>query len=104
MVLKLSNGNSLTEALTVYISKDQSKLDGYKKELQDAYNASQNTPALIANREREKVEQLKKLEQLRDEYYYNDKYEIFSLKIGHITGPQSTEAYAEKINTALKLL
>ncbi len=104
MILKLSNGNSLTEALTVYISKDQSKLDGYKKELQDAYNASQNTPALIANREREKVEQLKKLEQLRDEYYYNDKYEIFSLKIGHITGPQSTEAYAEKINTALKLL
>lgn len=104
MTFVQSNGNTTNETLHLYISADQTKLDNYKKELQDAFNATQNTPALVANRERAKQEKINQIQQLKDEYYYNDKNEVFVLKIGYIVGPQSTESYAQKINESLKLL
>jgi ABC-type transport system substrate-binding protein len=79
-------------------------MDEYKKQVKDAYNATQNTPAMIAARERWKAEKLKKAQELKDEYYYNNKNEIFQVKIWYVTGPQSTEYYANYIDTALRLL
>ena len=99
-----SNGNTTSETLNLYISADQSKLDNYKKELQEIFNATQNTAALVANRERAKEEKIKQIQDLKDEYYYNDKNEVFVLKIAYIVWPQSTESYAQKINESLKLL
>jgi len=79
-----SNGNTTSETLNLYISADQSKLDNYKKELQEIFNATQNTAALVANRERAKEEKIKQIQDLKDEYYYNDKNEVFVLKIAYI--------------------
>lgn len=73
-------------------------MNEYKKQVQDTYNATQNTPALIATRERAKEGRLKQIQILRDEYYYNDKDEVFSIRIGYINGPQSTEEYAKSID------
>ena len=56
-------------------------MNEYKKQVQDAYNATQNTPALIATRERAKEDRLKQIQALRDEYYYNDKDEVFTIRI-----------------------
>ena len=43
-----------TETLSIYLATDSTKMTEYKKQVQDAYNATKNTPALIAAREREK--------------------------------------------------
>ncbi len=72
--------------------------------MQDEYYATLNTPALIANRERLKEEKLKQAQELKDEYYYNNNNQIFSIKIGYIVGPQSTEVYAKNIDKAFHLL
>ncbi len=93
-----------TETLTIYLTTDPIKMAEYKKQLQDTYNATQNTPALVAARERWKVEKLKRAQELKDEYYFNNKNEIFQIKIWYIIGPQSTELYAKNIDTALRLL
>jgi ABC-type transport system substrate-binding protein len=95
---------NLTETITIYVTTDSVKMDEYKKQVKDAYNATQNTPAMIAARERWKAEKLKKAQELKDEYYYNNKNEIFQVKIWYVTGPQSTEYYANYIDTALRLL
>ncbi len=104
LLLVLSNGKVETETLTLYISADLIKLNEYKKALQDEYYATLNTPALIANRERLKEEKLKQAQELKDEYYYNNNNQIFSIKIGYIVGPQSTEVYAKNIDKAFHLL
>lgn len=104
LLLVLSNGKVETETLTLYISADAVKLNEYKKVLQDEYYATLNTPALIANRERLKEEKLKQAQELKDEYYYNDTNQVFSIKIGYVVGPQSTEVYAKNIDKALHLL
>lgn len=80
------------------------KMSEYKKQIQNVYNATQNTPALIAAREREKLDKLTQLQSLADEYYYNEKKEIFQVRIGYTSGPQSTETYAISIDAALRLL
>ena len=104
LVLNLSNGKTETEMLTLYISPDEKKINEYKKVLQDEYYATQNTPALIANRERVKWEKLIQANELKDEYYYNNKNEVFTIKIWYIVGPQSTEKYAKTIDESLHLL
>ena len=47
---------------------------------------------------------MKLLQTLADEYYYNDKNEIFQVRICYVSGPQSTEAYGTSIDKALRLL
>ncbi len=93
-----------TETLNIYLSAESGKIAEYKKQVQDSYNSLQNTPALIAVREREKWDKLKELQTLADEYYYNEKNEIFQVRIGYASGPQSTESYATSIDGALRLL
>lgn len=102
--LKLSDGKIATEILTIYTSADTAKMSSFKKQIQDGFDALQNTPALIASRERIKEEQIKKVQELRDEYYYNEKNEVFIIKIGYTVGPQSTEEYAKSIDDSLRLL
>lgn len=104
LVIEKNDWTRETENLTLYFTQDTAKMDEYKKQKQDAYNASQNTPALVANREREKAEKIKELQTLRDDYYYNDKNDIFTIKIWYVSGPQSTESYANNIAEALRLL
>lgn len=98
------DGKTDTETLSIYLTTDSTKMSEYKKQVQDAYNATQNTPALIAAREREKWDKLTQLQSLADEYYYNEKKEIFQVRIGYASGPQSTEAYATSIDASLRLL
>ncbi len=93
-----------TESLSIYLTTDSMKMSEYKKQIQNVYNATQNTPALIAAREREKWDKLTQLQSLADEYYYNEKKEIFQVRIGYTSGPQSTETYAISIDAALRLL
>lgn len=93
-----------TETLKIYLTTDATKMAEYKKQEEDSYNATQNTPALIAAREREKWEKMKQLQALGDEYYYNDKNEVFQVRIAYASWPQSTETYAKSIDSALKLL
>lgn len=104
LLMTQNTGKTETEDLTLYISADIKKLNEYKKVLQDEYLATQNTPALIANRERWKEEKLIQARELKDEYYYNNLNQLFIIKIGYIIGPQSTEVYAKKIDSALRLL
>ncbi|NRH21246.1 hypothetical protein HOO68_04335 [Candidatus Gracilibacteria bacterium] len=102
--IKLSTGKILSETLTLYTSTENTKLNEFKKKIQDEFDANQNTPALIAARERAKEEKLKQVRELRDEFYYNEKNNVFTIKIGYTVGPQSTEEYAKNIDAALRLL
>lgn len=86
------------------MSNNPGKIASYQGEVRDAYLATQNTPARVADRERKKAELYKTAQELKDEYYYNGSGSIFSIKIGYITGPQSTELYAQSIDAALRLL
>ena len=86
------------------MSQDPIKLESYRQEVRDAYLATVNTPALIADRERKKAELIKTAQELKDEYYYNGSGSIFAIKIAYTTGPQSTELYAQSIDRALRLL
>jgi hypothetical protein len=102
--LGAATGSWDTETLTVYMSQDPIKLESYRQEVRDAYLATVNTPALIADRERKKAELIKTAQELKDEYYYNGSGSIFSIKIAYTTWPQSTELYAQSIDAALRLL
>lgn len=104
LLLTFNTGKTETEDLTIYISWNENTINEYKKVLLDEYLATQNTPALIANRERGKEEKLKQANELRDEFYYNNSNQVFTIRIGYIVGPQSTETYAKNIDTALRLL
>lgn len=102
---KIWDTNSVTgEILTLYYSKDATKLAEYKKSVDDEYTARNNTPALIAEREREKTKQKEAALALDPLYYYNKDGEVFKLKVAYITGPQSTESYAHTVEDTLKKL
>lgn len=83
LVLSLNDGKTLTEDLTLYWSADKDRMITYKNQVRDEYNATQNTPALIAERDRKKAEQVEKIRTLSDEFYYNSKLEPMSLKVGY---------------------
>jgi hypothetical protein len=105
--LNLKNSDSQTifqETLTVYYSPDATKLQSYRDEVDREYLARKNTPAMIADRERKKQETLQKLEVLDEHYYYNEKFEPFTIKVAFMTGPQSTEKYALHVEETLKKL
>jgi hypothetical protein len=105
--LNLKNSDNQTifqETLTVYYSPDATKLQAYRDEVNKEYLARKNTPAMIADRERKKQETLQKLEALDEHYYYNGKFEPFTIKVAFITGPQSTEKYALHVEETLKKL
>jgi hypothetical protein len=95
---------STGEILTIYYSSDSEKLATYRKEIDDSYTARNNTPALLAVREREKEEKKKAALALDPLYYYDKDGAPFRLKVTYITGPQSTEAYALAIEKTLKNL
>jgi ABC-type transport system substrate-binding protein len=92
------------EILTIYYSSDKDKLAIYKKEIDNEYTARNNTPALLAERERAKEEKKKTALALDPLYYYNKDNKPFKLKVAYITGPQSTESYATAIEKTLKNL
>ena len=76
----------------------------YKKTVDDTYLARDNTPALIAEREREKTKQKETALALDPLYYYNKDGNPFKLVVAYVTGPQSTESYGLKIEGILKKL
>lgn len=77
---------------------------GYKKIVDDEYLARMNTPALLAEREREKASQKEAALALDPLYYYNKEGKEFQLVVAYITGLQSTETYALSIEKILKNL
>lgn len=96
--------NFTGETLTIYYSEDSGSLAKYHEEVDASYLAKLNTPALLAERERQKTDLRKKVEVLDDRYYYNDTYEPFSLDVAYVVGQQSTEEYAHVIEQTLKNL
>jgi ABC-type transport system substrate-binding protein len=61
-----------------------------------------NTPALIAERQSKKEERKKIFAELDDRYYYDAKWEAFSLKVWYVTWVQGTDFYALKVEKILK--
>lgn len=94
----------LSEILTLYYTPDTEKMAEYKKIVDDEYIARMNTPALIAEREREKTKQKESAIALDPLYYYNKEGKEFQLVVAYITGLQSTETYALAIEKILKNL
>jgi hypothetical protein len=101
---KIGTTTSTGEVLTIYYSSDKDKLAVYRKEINDEYTARNNTPAIIAERERAKEEKKKTALALDPLYYYDKDGKPFALKVAYITGPQSTESYALAIEKTLKNL
>lgn len=102
---KIGNTNATTsETLTIYYSSDKEKLNGYKKLIDEEYTARNNTPALLAEREREKLKQKEAASNLNPLYYYDQEWKEFTVKVAYITWPQSTEAYALLVADSLKKL
>lgn len=97
-------GTSTGEILTLYYTKDAAKMAEYKKAVDDEYLARNNTPALVAEREREKAKQIEKANTLDPLYYYNKEWEEFKVTVAYITWPQSTESYAKIVEDSLKRL
>lgn len=94
----------LSEILTVYYTQDAQKMAEYKKSVDNEYIARNNTPALIAEREREKQKKIEAAKSLDPLYYYDKDGKVFKIVIAYITGPQSTEKYAQEIEKTLKKL
>lgn len=102
---KIGDTGSVTgEVLTIYYSPDATKLNEYKKMIDEEYIARNNTPALIAEREREKQIQKDATLTLNPLYYYDKDRNPFRIKVAYITGPQSTESYALGVEKILKNL
>jgi ABC-type transport system substrate-binding protein len=101
----LLNSGTITatgETLTIYFSADTGALDGFKKEVDSVYLERLNTPALIAERQSKKEERKKIFAELDDRYYYDAKWEAFSLKVWYVTWVQGTDFYALKVEKILK--
>ncbi len=92
------------EILTLYYTKDEAKMTEYKKSVDEEYRARNNTPALIAEREREKQKQLEAAAALNPQYYYNKEWKEFRITVAYVTGIQSTESYAKTIENTLRKL
>jgi ABC-type transport system substrate-binding protein len=92
------------EVLTVYYTPDTAKLAEYKKTIDDEYIARNNTPALIAEREREKQSKKESALALDPKYYHDKAGTPFRVKIAYVSGPQSTELYALAIQKPLENL
>lgn len=104
---KNKDGTATGEVLTVYYTPDATKMAEYKKLIDDEYIARNNTPALIAERAREKEQKKAKVMELDPLYYYDKEGQPFRIKLDYITGLQSTEPYAlatEKILKNLSIL
>ncbi len=102
--LLLNSGTTTAtgETLTIYFSADTGALDGFKKEVDSVYLERLNTPALIAERQSKKEERKKIFAELDDRYYYDAKWEAFSLKVWYVTWVQGTDFYALKVEKILK--
>ncbi len=92
------------ELITLYVTDNTGTLESFRTEVNSWYLARLNTPALISLREQSKEERKTKIAPLDGHYYYNAKWEPFTLKLAFTTWAEWTEAYAEAIATILKNL
>ncbi|MFZ2255820.1 MAG: hypothetical protein WAW59_08130 [Patescibacteria group bacterium] len=97
-------GTATGEILTVYYSTGAQTLAEYKKSVDEEYIARNNTPAIVAEREREKTKQKEAALALDPLYYYDKDGKEFSIVVAYVVGPQSTESYALAVEKVLKRL
>lgn len=103
--LEDTTGNrDVRDTLTIYYSTDEKKLSSLKQAVDDVYLAELNTPEKVAERLKKVQSEKERLSFLDPRYYYNSRWEVYSLKIAYKDDPQSLEKYATYVSTALESL
>jgi hypothetical protein len=99
------NGTRATrDTFTVYYSREKNVLDAAKGALEKAALDKENTPEKVAKR-LETINTVKeKLKTLNPRFYYNEKYEPFTVKITYLSDPASLEKYATIVGNTLTSL
>lgn len=100
--LKQQNWNSLRETLTIYYTTDKDEMDKYRHEVELQYIDLMNSEEKIAEREKIKAEKVAKIEALKDNAYYNEKLEPFSLKFAFLWDKEISLTYADFITRELE--
>lgn len=93
--LPQKDGSTLTETLTIYHTLDKSAMEQFQKGVEAELLTKLNTPEKIAEREKQKQEKISKISSLEDSYYYNEKYEPFTLKLAFVSDKDAPAKYAE---------
>ncbi len=97
----LTGSRTSRDTLTLYYSRDSTKISDLKKEVDAAYLAKLNTPELIAERLKKVAEEKTKVQALNPRYYYDNKYTPYELSLVYLSDPASLETYAKNISNTL---
>lgn len=94
----------IRDTFTVYYSKNKETLDRQKQAIEQEALAKENTPEKVGARLREIATIKEKLKTLNPRFYYNNKYEPFTVKITYLSDPASLETYATIVGNTLTSL
>lgn len=100
--LRQENWTTLRETLTIYHTTDPQEMEKYKYEVEMQYLEKMNSPEKIAEREKVKAEKIAKIEALKDNAYYNEKLEPFTLKFAFLSDKEIPAHYANFITKNLE--
>lgn len=100
-----SNGTRvIRDSFTVYYSRDKAELDKARWALEKEALDKENTASKVTAR-LEAVNKIKeKLKGLNPRFYYNEKYEPFTIDITYLSDPSSLEKYATLLGNTLTSL
>lgn len=90
--------------MTLYYSRDVTKLDAERDRMEQIALEKENTPEKISERIKKREDEKTKLKSLNPRFYYNAKYEPFTIKLTYLSDPRSLESYATKIGSVLMSL
>jgi ABC-type transport system substrate-binding protein len=99
------NGTRIVrDTFTVYYSRDKAQLDAIKAVLEKEALEKENTPEKVTARLNVINGIKEKLKPLNPRFYYNDKYEPFTVKLTYLSDPASLEKYATLVGNTLTSL
>jgi len=100
----VSGTRILRDTFTVYYFREKEKLDAAKASLEKEYLDKENTPEKVAARLESNNAIKEKLKTLNPRFYYNEKYEPFTVNITYLSDPASLEKYATIVGSTLTSL
>lgn len=97
------NGKELIDEFYVFYDKDKDKLDSLKENLRKELEKKENEENKKELSLKEKNEIQEKIKLLEDNFFYNDKYEKFSLKLYYIEDIKEFKIVANNIKKQIEM-
>lgn len=97
-------GRMKRDEIEYYYSTDPATLEGYRNEVTNRLLSQLNTPEKILEREKALDAERQKLLKQDPRYYFNGKWEVFTIKIYTLNDPSSLEKYADLASQSLEAM